>query len=128
MSNVRAGSCSCAGRNRNLKLVPALRGTNTQFSTNKFSIVFGVSDASYRAAGREAGIRQLVDAFFARMGSDERFKTISDMHPEDKEVSRDKLARFLRKVCGGASQDSQNCEPRHIRRLRDVGLLYSALN
>ena len=33
--------------------MPAFRGTNTQFSTNKFIIVFGVADASFRAAGRD---------------------------------------------------------------------------
>lgn len=35
------------------------------------------------------------------MESDERFQTIWDMHPEDKEVSRDKLARFLCGWLGG---------------------------
>ena len=62
---------------------------------------FGVEDASYRAAGGEIGIRTLVDNFFDRMGSDPRFKPIFDMHPDDKEVSRDKLARFLCGWLGG---------------------------
>jgi hemoglobin len=35
------------------------------------------------------------------MGSDARFATIYDMHPDDKEVSRDKLARFLCGWLGG---------------------------
>ena len=58
---------------------------------------YGILDASFQAAGRETGIRKLVDDFFDRMGSDQRFRTIWDMHPDDKEISRDKLARFL---CG----------------------------
>ncbi len=58
---------------------------------------YGIDDASFRAAGGETGIRQLVDVFFDRMGSDARFATIYAMHPEDKEILRDKLARFL---CG----------------------------
>lgn len=62
---------------------------------------YGVLDASYQAAGREAGIRRLVDEFFDRMGSDQRFRIIWDMHPEDKDVSRDKLARFLCGWLGG---------------------------
>lgn len=62
---------------------------------------YGIEDASYQAAGREPGIRKLVDAFFDRMGSDERFATIYEMHPDDKEVSRDKLARFLCGWLGG---------------------------
>jgi hemoglobin len=43
----------------------------------------------------------LVNAFFDRMGSDARFATIWAMHPDDKEVSRDKLARFLCGWLGG---------------------------
>lgn len=64
---------------------------------------YGIADASYQAAGREAGIRKLVNEFFDRMGSDPRFKPIHDMHPVDKEESRDKLARFLCGWLGGPS-------------------------
>jgi hemoglobin len=64
-------------------------------------MTYGIDDASFLAAGEEVGIRKLVDGFFARMGSDSRFETIYDMHPEDKEVSRDKLARFLCGWLGG---------------------------
>jgi hemoglobin len=62
---------------------------------------YGIEDVSFQAAGKEVGIRKLVDDFFARMGSDPRFETIYAMHPEDKEVSRDKLARFLCGWLGG---------------------------
>jgi len=62
---------------------------------------YGTDDASFQAAGGEAGIRRLVDCFFDRMGSDPRFATIYAMHPEDKDVSRDKLARFLCGWLGG---------------------------
>jgi hemoglobin len=62
---------------------------------------YGTGDASFQAAGGEAGIRKLVDDFFDLMGSDERFATIYEMHPEDKDVSRDKLARFLCGWLGG---------------------------
>jgi hemoglobin len=62
---------------------------------------YGVLDASFQAAGREPGIRRLVDEFFDRMGSDDRFRTIWDMHPDDKDMSRDKLARFLCGWLGG---------------------------
>jgi hemoglobin len=64
-------------------------------------MTYGIEDASYQAAGREVGIRKLVDGFFDRMGNEPRFKVIYDMHPEDKEVSRDKLARFLCGWLGG---------------------------
>ena len=62
---------------------------------------YGTGDASFLAAGGVDGIRQLVDDFFDRMGSDERFAAIYAMHPDDKEMSRDKLARFLCGWMGG---------------------------
>lgn len=62
---------------------------------------YGQGDASFQAAGGEAGIRQLVDAFFDHMATDQRFATIFAMHPDDKDVSRDKLARFLCGWLGG---------------------------
>ena len=62
---------------------------------------YGTGDASFRAAGGEAGLRRLVDNFFDRMSADERFATIYAMHPDDIEVSRDKLARFLCGWLGG---------------------------
>ena len=64
-------------------------------------MTYGIDDASFLAAGKETGIRKLVDGFFDRMGSDPRFRVIYDMHPEDKEESRDKLARFLCGWLGG---------------------------
>jgi hemoglobin len=62
---------------------------------------YGTGDASFLAAGGVDGLRRLVDNFFDRMGSDGRFATIYAMHPEDKTVSRDKLARFLCGWLGG---------------------------
>lgn len=62
---------------------------------------YGIDDASFQAAGGEIGIRKLVNEFFDRMGSDERFALIYEMHPDDKETSRDKLARFLCGWLGG---------------------------
>jgi len=62
---------------------------------------YGTGDASCQAAGGEDGLRQLVDTFFDRMGNDERFATIHALHPEDKTISRDKLARFLCGWLGG---------------------------
>ena len=62
---------------------------------------YGIGDASFQAAGGQDGIFTLVDNFFDRMGSDERFATIWDLHPDDKDVSRDKLARFLCGWLGG---------------------------
>jgi hemoglobin len=62
---------------------------------------YGTGDSSFQAAGGEPGIRQLIDQFFDRMGSDARFATIYALHPENNDVSRDKLARFLCGWLGG---------------------------
>lgn len=62
---------------------------------------YGTGDASFQAAGGVQGIRQLIDTFFDRMGSDPRFDTIYALHPEDKEISRDKLHLFLCGWLGG---------------------------
>jgi len=62
---------------------------------------YGTGDSSFQAAGGELGIFQLVNDFFDRMQSDERFSTIWHMHPDDKDMSRDKLARFLCGWLGG---------------------------
>ncbi len=62
---------------------------------------YGLADSSFQSAGGEVGIRKLVDRFFERMGTDPRFSTIYNMHPEDIETSIDKLARFLCGWLGG---------------------------
>ena len=62
---------------------------------------YGSGDASFQAAGGEQGVFALVNAFFDRMGGDERFATIWHLHPDDKDISRDKLARFLCGWLGG---------------------------
>lgn len=63
--------------------------------------VFGEGDASYRAAGGETGIRQLVDAFYDEMERRPEAAAIRAMHPPDLGVARDKLARFLCGWLGG---------------------------
>ncbi|MBT5312344.1 MAG: globin, partial [Verrucomicrobia bacterium] len=62
---------------------------------NEPSVQYGQADTSFRAAGGEDGIRQLVDRFYARMGSDKRFERIFRLHPAAIDTSVDKLARFL---------------------------------
>lgn len=62
---------------------------------------YGEGDATFRAAGGEAGIFRLVNTFFDLMRDRPAYREIYDMHPEDKAVSRDKLARFLCAWTGG---------------------------
>jgi hemoglobin len=68
---------------------------------NKPSPTYGTGDATFVAAGGETGIRKLVDAFFDIMGSDPAYAEIYSWHPPEREVSRDKLARFLCAWTGG---------------------------
>lgn len=65
------------------------------------NISYGTGDTSYQSAGGEEGIKKLIDNFYDLMGSDPRFSTIYNMHPDDIESSIDKLARFLCGWLGG---------------------------
>ena len=62
---------------------------------------YGDGDATFRAAGGQAGIRKLIDTFFDIMGSNPAYRRIYDWHPDDIEVSRDKLTLFLCGWMGG---------------------------
>ncbi len=72
---------------------------------------YGTGDTSFQAAGGEEGIRKLVDNFYDRMGSDPRFSTIYNMHPDDIEISIDKLARFLCGWLGGPKRYQEKYGP-----------------
>lgn len=62
---------------------------------------YGVGDASYQAAGGEAGIRTLVDDFYDGMAQLPEAEKIRKMHPADLTISRDKLTLFLCGWLGG---------------------------
>lgn len=62
---------------------------------------YGDGDASFQAAGGEAGIRRLVDDFYDLMERLPETQAIRAMHPADLAQSRDKLARFLCGWLGG---------------------------
>ena len=88
-------------RARKIELVCANIRISRKVALMESEQKYGVGDASFLAAGGQEGIFALVGNFFDRMGSDERFATIWHMHPDDKDVSRDKLARFLCGWLGG---------------------------
>ncbi len=62
---------------------------------------YGEGDATFQAAGGEEGIFALVNTFYDLMRDTPEYREIWDMHPGDKDVSRDKLARFLCAWTGG---------------------------
>lgn len=61
---------------------------------------YGQGDNTFQAAGGQAGIRRLVDAFYDRMASEPAYATIYGWHP-DGQLARDKLALFLCGWMGG---------------------------
>ncbi|OUS08069.1 globin [Gammaproteobacteria bacterium 54_18_T64] len=63
--------------------------------------VYGDGDASFQAAGAQAGIKRLVDHFYDHMERAPAAAAIRGMHPENLEVSRDKLYCFLCGWLGG---------------------------
>lgn len=62
---------------------------------------YGKDDGSFQAAGGEAGIRKLVEAFYRIMDERVDARAIRNMHPSDLKISIDKLARFLCGWMGG---------------------------
>ena len=65
------------------------------------TLTYGSKDASFQAAGGEAGIRCLVDAFYDEMDRADYAADIRAMHPQDLDISRDKLTLFLCGWLGG---------------------------
>lgn len=80
----------------------------------KDRLPYGVEDASYRAAGGEAGIRKLVDDFYDAMDQLPEAAKIRAMHPADLTLSRDKLARFLCGWLGGPKLYAEKYGPIRI--------------
>ncbi len=68
---------------------------------------YGQGDATYQAAGGKAGVRRLVDRFYDLMSTESDYATIWSWHPDDNDVSRDKLARFLSAWMGGPKRYSE---------------------
>ncbi|QKI90218.1 group II truncated hemoglobin [Thiomicrorhabdus xiamenensis] len=58
-------------------------------------VEYGMGDATYRAVGGYSGLVKLVDEFYGAMEVLPEAQVIRAMHPEDLQVSRDKLVHFL---------------------------------
>ena len=74
---------------------------------------FGTLDATYQAAGGEAGIRRLVDSFYAIMGQNPAYARIYHWHRNVPEA-HDKLARFLCGWMGGPRRYREKYGPINI--------------
>ncbi|MEZ4273301.1 MAG: group II truncated hemoglobin [Myxococcota bacterium] len=75
---------------------------------------YGSGDTSFRAMGGEEGVRRLVDIFYDKMMEDPRAARIRAMHPEDLELSRDKLTVFLCGWLGGPKRYAEKWGPIRI--------------
>ncbi|HID37528.1 MAG TPA: globin [Ghiorsea sp.] len=62
---------------------------------------FGFEDVTYKAVGGYDGLVKLVDDFYDAMETLPEAKRIRDMHPDDLEVTKDKLVYFLSGWMGG---------------------------
>ena len=65
------------------------------------SKTWGNGDATFQAVGGQEGVTALVDRFYELMGTNPDYKVIWDLHPPDRDMSRDKLTRFLCAWMGG---------------------------
>jgi len=65
---------------------------------------YGVGDASYRAAGEQAGIERLVACFYEYMDALPQARELRAMHAPDLGEVRDKLAVFLCAWLGGPNE------------------------
>lgn len=68
---------------------------------NTATPVFGVGDASYQAAGGQAGLRRLVEDFYRAMDTLPEAACVRQLYPESLELAKDKLATFLSGWLGG---------------------------
>ena len=62
---------------------------------------YGFEDTTYKAVGGHDGLVTLVDDFYEAMDTLPEAKHIRDMHPDDLEVTKDKLVYFLSGWMGG---------------------------
>lgn len=87
-----------------------MTATNAE-NSNVPGRVYGVRDASYRAAGGSDGIHRLVERFYVHMDTLPVAAAIRAMHAPDLGVVRDKLAVFLCAWLGGPNEYRQKYGP-----------------
>ena len=62
---------------------------------------YGQGDATFIAAGKEEGVRRIVDTFFRNMQENPAYERIWNWHPDNHEMTQDKLSLFLFAWMGG---------------------------
>lgn len=74
-------------------------------------MAYGDGDATFRACGGEAGLRRLVEDFYAAMDTLPVARGIRALHAPDLSLSIDKLARFLCGWLGGPRRYNEKYGP-----------------
>ncbi len=77
-------------------------------------MAYGDGNATYLACGEEAGIRDLVESFYAVMDSLPAAERIRALHPPDLKLSIDKLVCFLCGWTGGPKRYAETYGPMKI--------------
>ena len=63
--------------------------------------IYGEQDGTLKAVGGLEGLRRLVETFYRIMENTPEFRPLFDMHPEDIELTINKLTAFLSGWMGG---------------------------
>jgi hemoglobin len=75
---------------------------------------YGYENTSLRAMGGEEGVRRLADLFYDAMERRPEATKIRNMHADDLDLSREKLAAFLTGWLGGPKRYSERWGPIRI--------------
>ena len=77
-------------------------------------LIYGVGDTTYRAVGREQGVRTLVGRFYEIMRNDTAYESLWLKHTQPSPLIEDKLTAFLAGWMGGPSNYQKKYGPINI--------------
>lgn len=72
---------------------------------------YGEGDGTFQAIGRLSGLQSLVETFYRIMGETPEFRPLFDMHPNNLELTIEKLVAFLSGWMGGEKLYAQKFGP-----------------
>ena len=86
----------------------------TNADSDQTTAAYGQGDATFKAAGGDQGVLQLVNDFYDILASNTALQPLRKMHPADLSESRDKLYRFLCGWMGGPKRYRERYGPINI--------------
>lgn len=78
------------------------------------TVEFGKGTATFDAAGGLEGVKSLVDEFYRVMDTHQKAKKVRDMHPDNLDVTNDKLYCFLVGWMGGPQLFNEKYKPMSV--------------